>query len=130
MDTNTLVGAVAGSVLVILLNWGRSLYAGIVLVSVARKRREGIRIRNAGRRIPAGTDNLGWLAEAEGWEKSVPGLVKWLSISEAERIRDLDTVEREEPPGVTDATQLRLLRNLSATTKRLDSLLERHEPKW
>ncbi len=56
--------------------------------------------------------------------------VRWISISEARRIQDLDTVEPETPAGVTDPGQIALLQNLSATINRLDSLLERHEPKW
>jgi len=129
--TNLILGGVVGSLFTLLVAWSRSLYAGILLFFIARKRGEGIVIRNRGQaEAHKGGELKVWLQEAGDWERSVPSVVRWLSISEARRIQDLDRPGKYFYPEGAGKEQKQLLANMSATIKRLDSLLERHEPKY
>lgn len=124
-------GGFVGSILTILLAWLRSLFAGLIRVQVANCRGERMALRKRGKSPGPLDDQVkSWVKEAQRWERSVPRLLRWLPIGGARRIQDLDRVPVRRAPRGTDAERIQRVQNLSGTIQRLDSLRERHEPKF
>lgn len=96
---------------------------------IAKLRGKGITIRIRAFRKLDGEELKEWLEEASKWEHSVPDEFGKIPQSEARRIKDVDKPGEVRVEIGTDPKQIQLLANLSATVERLDSFLERHEPR-
>ena len=98
------------------------------LHGIAVKRTEGVEIRNQGLKPLAGAALSDWRRKAAEWETGAAAEVARFSKAEGERLRTLGDVPVLSVAGVSDPEQLRLLRNLTETLKRMDALLERNLP--
>lgn len=95
------------------------------LHALALCRRSGVVLRNEGKRIVlTGSDSTEWQGKANKWKKELFKTAQRFSRVEAERLDTLDWMEAKEFEGVEDSEQLRLLRDINETLKRLQDLLE------
>jgi len=108
----------------IFVRWGLYKLQTDRLHKLALLRRKGVVLRNDGLHKDLGPAFDEWASKVSRWKTDLFDAATRYSPVEAERLDTLDWMTPLEFPGVTDARQILLLRDMSETLQRLEKLIE------
>jgi hypothetical protein len=92
-------------------------------------RRNAVGFRNKGEEKElVGTDLDSWVEEVRQYQEKIIDKAKEFSPVEGTRLETLDRVQSLSYPHISNPKQVQMLRNLSERIKRLDQLLDKHQP--
>jgi hypothetical protein len=100
-----------------------------ILLDLAEMRRNAVGFRNEGEKKElSGTDLTLWIEKVRQYQEKMIDKAKEFSPVEGTRLETLDRVQPLSYPHIRNPKQVQILRNLSERIKRLDKLLDKHQP--
>jgi len=100
-----------------------------ILLALALMRRDAVGIRNEGEEKElTGTALSSWIKKVRQYQEKMIDKAKEFSPVEGTRLETLDRVKPLSYRHIKNPKQVQILRNFSERIKRLDKLLDKHQP--
>ena len=100
-----------------------------ILLELAMMRRDAVALRNEGEKKELeGTALNSWVEKVREYQERMIDKAREFSPVEGAQLATLDRVQVLTYPHIKNPQQIRTLQNLSERIKRLDNLLDKHQP--